>query len=774
MTNKTTDFTKHGPKMHKNKYEIIPIKAGTKRPATGKDDAGWRTGEITKEKLNQWATIEGAGVGVRAAITPAVDVDVYDKDVSDKLRAFLLEKLDGKVIIRVGQAPKFLIPFRIESPRRKRMSTAYVDMFGDVHRIEVLGDGQYYITNHTHPDTKKPFTYETEHDFTNTKVEELPLLTDELIDELFEFFDKIRPDDWEVKKKRSDAGLGGDQSALASIEPRLPLGEEEVIDIINQLDNEDLEYDDWVSVGMGLHHQCQGSQEGFDLWSEWSQKSGKHNPELMEKKWDSFGEQYGRPVTFATVMKMYNEQAADELKQETSGGVEVEVPAEGDDLGDFLKRYAFLVHENAVVDVKRPVDTSVIKLETFKNLTANKLMEVKAPIASDPDRTKWVPIHSRWLTHSDRIDLETKLYDPSQQQRFVRSDDGRRHMNTAHRPDFTELAEEAIANGASLKVFSDHIDYLVPDPVEREWFMGWLAFQIQRPEPRCKVTPLHYSVPHGSGRGWVVELLEALLGDWNVTKTKMEHLAGEKSEFNEYLNESLLCAIEEVKESDQRYSISDKVRDILTENRLNVNTKYGGKRTQNVYTNFFFQTNHADALVIDPMDRRIYVINGPDFLHPDEYYRQLYQWKKDKYNLALLWKYLNEYNLAGFNWQRAPLTAAKETMMKASRSDLDSVFREWQKSTLNSGHHYMTRAHAISQLTALASAEGLGNFDRQLNAVLKKALTSVKRKRIKALQDITTNAVRIYFLAGGTPTDNDKEIEVSVIAVKNGENIKNL
>lgn len=65
----------------------------------------------------------------------------------------------------------------------------------------------------------------------------------------------------------------------------------------------DLHYDDWVNVGMAVHHETQG--EGFELWDSWSMRSGKYGTrEYNEERWRSFGKRSDRPVTMRTVMKL--------------------------------------------------------------------------------------------------------------------------------------------------------------------------------------------------------------------------------------------------------------------------------------------------------------------------------------------------------------------------------------------------------------------------------------------------------------------------------------
>ena len=50
------------------------------------------------------------------------------------------------------------------------------------------------------------------------------------------------------------------------------------------------------------------------------------------------------------------------------------------------------------------------------------------------------------------------------------------------------------------------MDYLFPIAAERDWFISWIAFNLQRPETRCKVTPLCTSRwLMAPGRGWLVD-----------------------------------------------------------------------------------------------------------------------------------------------------------------------------------------------------------------------------------------------------------------------------
>lgn len=64
------------------------------------------------------------------------------------------------------------------------------------------------------------------------------------------------------------------------------------------------DYSDWLSVGMALKNIEKYSrideEWAFELWDEWSQKSSKYDGDIMEMKWESFGEGDGG-ITMGTL-----------------------------------------------------------------------------------------------------------------------------------------------------------------------------------------------------------------------------------------------------------------------------------------------------------------------------------------------------------------------------------------------------------------------------------------------------------------------------------------
>lgn len=97
---------------------------------------------------------------------------------------------------------------------------------------------------------------------------------------------------------------------MAGREPRLGLTPERMAELVNSLDP-NMGRDEWIRVGMALHHECDGDDTGFELWDEWSSDGYTYvSTEAMRAQWDSFERRKGsnrRQVTMASVMKMAKE-----------------------------------------------------------------------------------------------------------------------------------------------------------------------------------------------------------------------------------------------------------------------------------------------------------------------------------------------------------------------------------------------------------------------------------------------------------------------------------
>ena len=112
----------------------------------------------------------------------------------------------------------------------------------------------------------------------------------------------------------SDGNLGAPLSESDrfwnDVTPTLGLSVERMEEALGKLDP-DMGRDEWIRVGMALHHETKGDDTGFELWDEWSAPGSTYpGTEGLRVQWESFTRREGSgraPITMATVLKMAKE-----------------------------------------------------------------------------------------------------------------------------------------------------------------------------------------------------------------------------------------------------------------------------------------------------------------------------------------------------------------------------------------------------------------------------------------------------------------------------------
>ena len=775
MTNYLRDY---GPRLIDNGYNIVPIKRGTKAP---KGIAGWTEIKADLNQLGKWASKGFVGVGVLCKNNPAVDIDVLDREVSSQMESIVRKMFPQYTLLsRVGKAPKTLLAFRTDSPFKKIRSATYEDMFGDRHAVEILGDGQQYVAYAEHCETLSPYTWSDGEGIADVASIDLPLLTHAKALEIVKRFEEIAEstDGW-TKVQDGTTGsmvadtLADESSLLAdfsNLRPRLNITDEEIKRDLACLSPD--EYERWIHVGMALYHQYNGTEEGFCIWHEWSQRSENYTDERScQVRWPGFAPRgNGRQITFASVRRWARDGRMEQ-----------------DAEGEFLERYVYVAEGDYVHDLSDLPHGKPFAMKAFRNYTAKiiKTIEVPAPTMSQPDRVieKVVPVHKRWLVNLERKEARAFIYKPGKP-KILKDANGESFINTFHMPEFANPCPtgedgkpDEKCQGELLDTFFRHMEYIIPVEEEREWFYSWMAVNIQRPGKKSKVTPLLIATDHGTGRGWISQLMSLLLGSWNCTKTKMSVLNGESSAgvYQDFMNDSLLCCIEEVHDSNKPYGVEAKIRDYLTENTLEINVKYGAKLTKEVYTNFMFQSNHTDAMVLKAEDRRINVFRTIDGPKDGDYYEQLYGWlepegqsskgtntpkvgsdsEKDAVSdegfydragakvsagVACLYHWLVNRDLTDFNWKTSMDNKSRRELIENNQTDIEYHFLEMVK---NQPYPVMTRVEIEEYLAEqiVDSGDPFGelsnNEKKQIKKLREKHLG--KQERIKISREPNPN-----------------------------------
>jgi AAA domain-containing protein/primase-like protein/bifunctional DNA primase/polymerase-like protein len=126
------------------------------------DDNGRQRGvQPDIEMIDSWTAKhpQWQSTSVRCGEVVAIDCDVLDKVVADKIRDEARRCFGKAFPTRVGRPPKFLMMCRTAEPFSKLYTDKYVQPDGGESRVEVLCNGQQFIAYGIHPKTGKPYEW---------------------------------------------------------------------------------------------------------------------------------------------------------------------------------------------------------------------------------------------------------------------------------------------------------------------------------------------------------------------------------------------------------------------------------------------------------------------------------------------------------------------------------------------------------------------------------------------------------------------------------------
>ena len=122
---------------------------------------------------HEWPNANNTGVLTR--VTPTIDLDLLGEPAAIAAENFIRERFagHGRILVRVGRAPKRAIPFRTRQPFQKLTTNFVVPTGADSEKIEFLGEGQQFVAHGIHPDTQTEYAW-ADGDPTTTAYGDLP------------------------------------------------------------------------------------------------------------------------------------------------------------------------------------------------------------------------------------------------------------------------------------------------------------------------------------------------------------------------------------------------------------------------------------------------------------------------------------------------------------------------------------------------------------------------------------------------------------------------
>jgi hypothetical protein len=616
----------HGMQLASLGYRVLPIRVGHKAPAI----SDWQNSHADEATVAGWIEkYPDAGVGVITENTPAIDIDCLDKDISYKLIKWVENNI-GMAPVRIGRKPKALMVFRTDEPFGKIRSNEYVDFLGNRNAVEVLAKGQQFVAYATHPDTAKPYTWPKK-SLVDIRHADLPVLTREQAQEFVAYFESIVPDDWELSR-RGVSVTHSEEDELLTLRPKLGRTIDEIASWLDTVKNDDWHYDDWIKMGMAIHHETDGSPEGFRLWDDWSAQSDKYVHGSCGKHWRSFG----RNTSVAPVTAAFIEGKAKKVEREER--------KKG--LVDQLVQDLVFVQVGGKARVIREDELQegldLYGVEDLSKEFANQMIPVKSENKKGEEVIDMVNPIKLWLAHPERRTARGLVFLPEGQKVG--------YYNLWR--GFSCEAEEG-----DVGQWLDYVHEVVADGNDAiaQYVIGWAAQLVQEPMTKPGVAMILRGLK-GTGKSKFGQLIGKLFVDHYKTISRQDHLVGN---FNAHLESCLLLQVEEGYWAGSK-AAEGALKDLVTNDRIMVERKgVDGYMAPN-YTRLLFTSNEEWVVPATMDERRWAVFDVSDRRKEDiEYFASLDAWF-DRGGKTHLLHYLKHFDLSKVNIAKAPQTKALE------------------------------------------------------------------------------------------------------------------
>jgi RecA-family ATPase len=153
-----------------------------------------------------------------------------------------------------------------------------------------------------HPKTGEPYTWEG-----GGSITDLPTLPTDILEW------------WVELTAKSERG---------EVQP-LGVGRADLEQWLERIDPAALGYGDWLNIGLALHHETGGADDGLMLWDQWSSRGGDKylGIDELEAKWPGFHVKHENPRTIATIRRM-----AEDLDAESEFAADIDALSELPDL----------------------------------------------------------------------------------------------------------------------------------------------------------------------------------------------------------------------------------------------------------------------------------------------------------------------------------------------------------------------------------------------------------------------------------------------------------
>jgi len=327
---------------------------------------------------------------------------------------------------------------------------------------------------------------------------------------------------WSTRPKQKESGGRGNENVEDSdIEEQVPL--EQVERMLNNINPDDLGYDEWVQIGMAI--RSQHPIEGLDVWDGWSSHGERYKEGECALRWEGFSE-FG-PVRIATLFwhaqkAGYTHKPTDKKPNKFAMVVE-----------RINEDHCMVVTGNKIRILRENVQTTDDKMSTPYHLLSRQdfcTLTENDRILIDPEKMKYLTVSSIWLADQARRTFPNGLG-------MFPEGEPEGYYNT-----WKGFAIDPVPGDCDM--FKDHILKIVckGNDFIYEYVLDWCADLFQNPEDPKGVAIVMRGT-EGVGKGTFANTIGLMCAPHYTHLIDENHLTGQ---FNSHLSDSVFVFADEI------------------------------------------------------------------------------------------------------------------------------------------------------------------------------------------------------------------------------------
>ncbi|MGO7673854.1 DUF5906 domain-containing protein [Rhizobium ruizarguesonis] len=640
----------------------------------------YRDGNNTGVRLGKWSVVAGLYLHV-------IDLDIRVDAEAGAARARLTELFpdwnDYPVVQSgsMGESRHFYTLSDKPFPSKKlaHSSKKMLDEEGKEHwtwEIELFGTGkQVAIPPSIHPVSGKPYRWLHELDFDLLDMGIGPIVPSAYLTEITE-----------ARDEENDSESGSER------QQPLGLDEDEIIAVLDDLPAADWfeDRDQWMRVGMALHHETDGSDFGFETWCKYSKISEKFDEKDQKRVWKSFRNRATAPFRMASLVAVAREVRAERQLDSIDDDFDEieEVDDSRTDMFDDLLGAGNGPEKTKLSKSQLKLKKAEVEFELGRGAPPKiARMNRRFAVARVSSKTVILDFHKDGsVTYGSVNDLHNYHENDRVPKDSTTEPVSKQWMRSKHRrsyPNGIVFAPNRDVEGAynhwqgfsvepddskSCALFMDHLLRIFCNGNEDHfWYLiGWLAHMVQKPEEKPGVAVIAIG-KKGAGKDAVADYVGSLFRNHYITIGNQDQMTGK---FNAHQERCLLLSVQEGFWAGDKKA-EGQLKYLITSNNVMIEPKGMNAFPIKSVLRLFISSNERWVVPATQDERRFFVLNVSSARCNDHKYFDALRHEMNNGGREALLHYLLTYDISNFQVRAVPDTTGLAEQKVEGLKNLD-------------------------------------------------------------------------------------------------------